>query len=54
MGTCLAVLWLRLHAFIAGAMGSISGWELRSHMPPHVAKINVQYVVLGDSLVHLA
>ena len=31
--TSLAAQWLRLHASTAGGLGSISGQELRSHMP---------------------
>ena len=46
MGTFLVVLWLRLHASNAGAVGSIPGrgtkiphgGELRSHIPCGVAK----------------
>ena len=44
MGTSLAVLWLRLHAFVAGAVRSVAGWELRSHMPLCVVKINIVHM----------
>ena len=37
-GIPLAVQWLRLLASNAGDPGSILGRELRSHMPPDMAK----------------
>ena len=38
VGPPLAVWWFRLCPPKAEGMGSILGWELRSHMPQGVAK----------------
>ena len=41
-GTSLVVVeWLTLHASMAGDMGLITGWRIRSYMPHGMAKIYI-------------